>query len=206
MLKIWGRTNSINVQKVLWCCGELDLKFDRVDAGMQFGVNNTSEYRAMNPNGLVPTIDEDGFVLWESHAIVRYLGRKHGGGKVCPADERAAADADRWMDWFATTLWPNLRPVFWGLVRTPPEKRNMKEIEESTQKLGASFRIVDARLADRDYIAGKNFSMGDIPLGVGAFRWFNMSIERPALPNLERWYKRLSERPAYQQHCMAALT
>lgn len=206
MLKIWGRTNSINVQKVLWCCGELGLEYERIDAGMQFGVNNTPEYRAMNPNGLVPTIDEDGFVLWESHAIVRYLGRRHGGGKVWPTDDRTTSDADRWMDWYHTTLWPNLRPVFWGLVRTPAEKRNMKEIEENVKKLDAHFRIVDAQLEDRDYIAGESFTMGDIPLGVGAFRWFNVPITRPALPNLERWYRRLAERPAYQEHCMMPLT
>ena len=99
MLKIWGRRNSINVQKVLWCCGELGLPFDRVDAGLQFGVNNTPEYKALNPNGLVPTIDDDGYVRWESHAIVRYLARKHGTGTLLPQDARAAADADRWMEW-----------------------------------------------------------------------------------------------------------
>src|SRR3954465_8836451 len=143
MLKIWGRTNSINVQKVLWCCAELGLEYDRVDAGMQFGVNNTAEYKAMNPNGLVPTLDEDGFILWESHAIVRYLARKHGSGVLWPEDARTAADADRWMDWYNTTLWHNVRPVFWGLVRTPPEKRNMAEIEEHRKKLAANLGIVD---------------------------------------------------------------
>lgn len=206
MLKIWGRANSINVQKVFWCCGELGLAFERIDAGMQFGVNNTPEYRAMNPNGLVPTIDDEGFVLWESHAILRYLARKHDGGNLWPSDDRPAADADRWMDWYNTTLWPDLRPVFWGLIRTSPEKRNMNEIYENVQKLGAHFRIVDAQLKDRDYIAGRAFTVGDIPLGVAAFRWFNMSIERPALANVERWYKRLSERRAFQQHCMMPLT
>ena len=104
MLKIWGRTNSINVQKVLWCCGELGLDYERIDAGLAFGVNNTAEYKAMNPNGLVPTIDEDGFILWESHAIVRYLARKYGGGKLWPDDPRVAADADRWMEWYSTTF------------------------------------------------------------------------------------------------------
>lgn len=206
MLKIWGRNNSINVQKVLWCCGELGLAFDRIDAGMQFGVNNTPEYRALNPNGLVPTIDDDGFVLWESHAIVRYLARKHGSGKLWPSDDRAAADADRWMDWVNTTLWQNLRPVFWGLVRTPAEKRNMREIEENVQKLGTQLRVVDTQLAKRDYIAGNALSMGDIPLGVCAFRWFNMPIERPALPNLERWYASLTQRAAFREHCMLPLT
>ncbi|HEX2669973.1 MAG TPA: glutathione S-transferase family protein [Polyangiaceae bacterium] len=206
MLKIWGRKNSINVQKVLWCCGELALPFERTDAGMEFGVNNTPEYKALNPNGLVPTIDDDGFILWESHAIVRYLARKHGLGTLLPEDPRTAADADRWMEWYSTTLWLNLRPIFWTLVRTPPEKRNMAEVEEHRKKLAANFAIVDAQLATREYLAGSRFSMADIPMGVAAYRWFNMSIERPQHRNLERWYKRLCERPAFQMHCMLQLT
>jgi glutathione S-transferase len=206
MLKIWGRTNSINVQKVLWCCGELGLAYDRVDAGMQFGVNDTAEYKAMNPNGLVPTIDDDGFILWESHAIVRYLARKHGAGTLWPADARTAADADRWMDWYATTLWSNLRPIFWTLVRTPPEKRNMSEVEENRQRLASTLAIVDAQLRKRPYVAGDAFTMGDIPLGVAAYRWFNLPLERPALSGLEAWYKRVCERPAFKEKCMLPLT
>ena len=206
MLKIWGRTNSINVQKVLWCCGELGLEYERIDAGMQFGVNNTPEYRAMNPNGLVPTINDDGFVLWESHAIVRYLARKHAAGKLWPDDLRVTAEADRWMEWYSTTMWANVRPVFWNLVRTPPEKRDMALVEDHRKKWAANLEIVEANLATRDYMAGRSFSMGDIPIGVAAYRWFNMSIERPVLPHLERWYKRICERPAFRKHCMLPLT
>jgi glutathione S-transferase len=206
MLKIWGRKNSINVQKVLWCCGELDLPLERVDAGMEHGVNNTPQYKAMNPNGLVPTIDDDGFILWESHAIVRYLARKHGSGTLWPEDTHTAADADRWMDWYATTLWQNVRPVFWTLVRTPPEKRNMAEVEEHRKKLAANLAIVDAQLSTRDYLAGNGFSVGDIPMGVAVYRWFNLPIDRPDYRNLDRWYKRLCERPAFKQHCMLPLT
>ena len=206
MLRIWGRKNSVNVQKVLWCCGELGLAFERIDAGLQFGVNDTPEYKAMNPNGLVPTIDHDGFILWESHAIVRYLARLHGVGALWPDDARVAADAARWMEWYDTTLWLNLRPIFHGLVRTPPEKRNMAEIEDHRKKLATNFQIVDAQLAKREYLAGGNFTMGDIPLGVAAYRWFNLPIERPAMPNVERWYRRLCERPAFKQHCMLPLT
>jgi glutathione S-transferase len=206
MLKIWGRTNSSNVQKVLWCCAELGLSYERVDAGMQFGVNDTPEYKAMNPNALVPTIDDDGFVLWESHAIVRYLARKHGAGSIWPDDAHVCADADRWMDWYHTTLWPSMGPVFWNLIRIPPEKRNMALVEENRKKLVTSFAIVDAHLAGRDYIAGKTFTMGDIPMGIAAWRWFELPIERPALPNLERWYERMCERPAYAEHCMLTLT
>jgi len=206
MLKIWGRKNSINVQKVLWCCAELGLPFDRVDAGMQFGVNDTAEYRAMNPNGLVPTIDDNGFVLWESHAIVRYLARRHGMGTLWPSDSKAAADADRWMEWYSTTLWPAMRPVFWNLVRMAPEKRNMAEVAENHKKLTDYFGIADRELGRKTYMAGSAFSMGDIPLGVAAFRWYNLPVERPAHANLDRWYQRLCERPAFREHCMALLT
>lgn len=206
MLKIWGRKNSINVQKVLWCCAELGLAYERIDAGMQFGVNDTPEYRAKNPNGLVPTIEDDGFVLWESHAIVRYLARRHGMGTLWPSDARVAADADRWMEWYSTTLWLAMRPLFWNLVRTAPEKRNHAEVAENHKKLVDYFGIVDRELAGKSYMAGSAFSMGDIPLGVAAFRWYNLPIERPSYANLDRWYQRLCERPAFRDHCMAALT
>jgi len=206
MLKIWGRKNSINVQKVLWCCGELGLAFDRIDAGLDFGVNNTPEYRAMNPNGLVPTIDDDGFILWESHAIVRYLAHKHGRSKLWPDNLQTAASADRWMDWNNTTLWPMMRPVFWELVRVAPDKRNMAAVEENIRKLAGSLAIVDANLAGNKYMAGDVFSMGDIPIGVAAFRWFNLPIERTPLRNFEAWYQRICERPAFKQYCTAPLT
>lgn len=205
MLKIWGRTNSINVQKVLWCCAEIGVKYERIDAGMQFGVNNTPEYKAMNPNGLVPLIDDDGFVLWESHAIVRYLARKHGMGTLCPTDPKMAADADRWMEWYSTTLWNFMKPIFWNLVRTPPEKRNMAEVEDCRGKLAGCLAMADSHLAKQPYLAGKQFTMGDIPLAVIGHRWFNLPIERPALPNFERWFKQVAERPAFQQHCAAPL-
>ena len=179
MLKIWGRKNSINVQKVLWACGELALPIERIDAGMAFGVNNTPEYKAMNPNGLVPLMNDDGFLLWESHAIVRYLARKHGLGTLCPADAQAAADADRWMEWL---------------------------IESSLKLLTANFQLVDTWLAHHDYMAGAAFSMGDIPMGMSAFRWYNMNITRPTLKNLDAWYARLCVRPAFKEHAMLTLT
>jgi len=206
MLTIWGRTNSINVQKVLWCCGELGLKYDRIDAGMQYGVNNTPEYRALNPNGLVPTIDYDGFILWESHAILRYLCGIHGLGTLWPGTPRAFAEADRWMEWYNTTLWLSLRPVFWNLVRVAPEKRDMALVNESIKRLATNLEIADAHLAKNRYFGGKQFTMGDIPMGVAAFRWFNLPIDRPALKNLESWFARIVERPAFKKHCAAPLT
>jgi len=206
MLKIWGRKNSINVQKVLWCCGELGIKFERIDAGMEFGVNNTPEYRAMNPNGLVPTIDHDGFILWESHAILRYLCGLYGVGKLWPSALREFAEADRWMDWYHTKLWANLRPVFWQLVRVAPEKRDMPLVEENAKKLADHFAIADAHLTRNAYFGGKQFTMGDIPIGVAAFRWFNVPVERPKQPHFEAWFKRISERPAFREYCAAPLT
>ena len=206
MLTIWGRTNSINVQKVLWCCGELKIKYERIDAGLQFGVNNTPEYKAMNPNGLVPTINDDGFILWESHAIVRYLARKHGLGSLCPSEPKACADADRWMDWFATTVLPNLRPVFAELIRVAPDKRNMNLVNESRKKLAANMALLDAHLANRKYVIGEAFTMGDIPLGTAVQRWFNLPIEREPYRNLEGYYQRLQARPAFKQHVDLPLT
>jgi glutathione S-transferase len=206
MLKIWGRTNSINVQKVLWCCAELNLKYDRVDAGGKFGVNNTPEYLAMNPNGLVPTINDDGLILWESHAIVRHLARKHGKGGLWPADEKAQADADRWMEWYDTTLWLNLRPVFWNLVRVEPDKRDMKLVEESRKKMADNLKMVEANLSGRDYMAGAALTVGDIPMGVALHRWFLLPIERPDYPRLAAYYERLKKRPAFAAHCAGALS
>ena len=198
MLKIWGRTNSVNVKKALWCAEELGLKYERIDAGMQFGVVNTPEYRRMNPNGLVPTIEDDGFVLWESHAIVRYLAAKHGAGTLWPSDPRARADADRWMDW-AMTPWASIRPVFWGLLRTPPDKRDMQAIEASRAKAAEQLAILDAALAGKQYVAGQAFTMGDVPIGCHVQLWMRLPIERPSQPNLEAWFERLCARTAFKK-------
>ncbi|MGH8723552.1 MAG: glutathione S-transferase family protein [Burkholderiales bacterium] len=198
MLKIWGRVNSVNVKKVLWAAEELGLQYQRVDAGMQFGVVKTPEYRKLNPNSLVPTIEDDGFVLWESHSIVRYLGAKHGAGTLWPADLKQRADSDRWMDW-ATTFQASFRAVFWGLVRTPPEQRDMKLIEESRKRCGELLAIPDQALAGRPFFAGNALTIGDIPLGCHVHLWMRLPIERPEHPNLRRWFERLCARPAYKK-------
>jgi glutathione S-transferase len=199
MLKIWGRVNSVNVKKAMWCVGELGLPYEREDAGGQFGVVNTPEYRKLNPNGLVPTMVEDGFALWESHTIVRYLCAKHSTGKLCPSDLRARADAERWMDW-AFTFQRAMRDVFWGLIRTPPEKRDLKAIEEGAKKSHELAAMLDRVLADKPYVAGQSFTMGDIPIGAEVQRYLRVPIERPPLPNLEAWFARLRQRPPFVQH------
>jgi glutathione S-transferase len=205
MLKIWGRVNSVNVKKALWCVEELGLKYERVDAGMQFGVNQTPEYLGMNPTGLIPTIDDDGFTLWESHTIVRYLCAKHSAGSLWPTDLKARADAERWMD-FAFAFQSAMRAVFWGLIRTPPEKRDAKAIEDGVKKSIELASLLDKVLAGKAYIAGQVFTMGDIPIGCEVQRYMRVPIERPALPHLDAWFERLRERPAFLQHVDLPLT
>jgi glutathione S-transferase len=198
MLKIWGRVNSVNVKKVLWAMEELGVKYERIDAGMEHGVVKTPEYQKMNPNSLVPTIDDDGFVLWESHAIVRYLAAKHGAGTLWPADLKQRADSDRWMDW-AYTFQASLRAVFWGLIRTPAEKRDLKAIEEGKKRCGELLAIPDQALAHRPYVVGNSLTIGDIPLGCHVQLWMRLPIERPSQPNLERWFERLGTRAPFRK-------
>jgi glutathione S-transferase len=206
MLKVWGRRNSINVQKVLWCCAELDVPFERVDLGGPFGGNTDPDYLRLNPNGLVPTISDEGFVLWEANVIVRYLAAKHGAGSLWPGDLAVRADADRWMDWQMGTLWAAMRPVFVGLVRTRPEERDRTSIEAARKETAETWRILDSHLADRDYVTGSSFTMGDIPLGATAYRWLQLEVEGPPLPNVRAWYERLCERPGSRAHVMLPLS
>ena len=198
MLRIWGRTNSVNVKKALWCAEELGLKYERIDAGMQFGVVDTPEYRRMNPMGRVPTIDDDGFVLWESHSIVRYLCAKHSAGNLWPTDLRLRAGAERWMDW-AFSFQAAMRDVFWGLIRTPPEKRDAKAIEAGCKQSAGLAAMLDAHLAARPYVAGASFTMGDIPIGCEVQRWLRVPIERASQPHLEAWFERLRERLPFRK-------
>ena len=206
MLVIWGRDNSVNVQKVLWCCEELRLAYERIDAGGSFGVVNSPQYRALNPNGLVPTMEDEGFVLWESNAIVRYLAAKHASGNLWPTDLRRRAEADRWMDWENTTLWPALRPLFLGLVRTAPEKQDTRALDESRQRTVDALRIAESHLATREYLAGDTVTMGDIPLGCAIWRWLMLPIERPPLPHVQRWFDGLTRRSPYRKIVMLPLT
>lgn len=206
MLKIWGRASSVNVQKVLWCAEELGLPFERIDIGGPFGGNRDAAYLALNPNAVVPTIEDDGFVLWESNTIVRYLAAKHGMGRLCPSDVQRRADGERWMDWQLTTLNKDMVTLFWGLIRTAPEKRDTTAIAGALEALGDIWGRLDRHLADRAFIGGAALTMADIPAGALAYRWFNLQVKRPALPRLEAWYQRLTERPGYAKHVMIVMT
>ena len=206
MLKIWGRNNSVNVQKVLWCCEELGQQYQRLDAGGSFGVVNTPQYRALNPNGLVPTIEDGPFVLWESNTIVRYLTAKHSAGKLWPEDLKVRAEADKWMDWQVAMFWPTFRPLFWNLVRTPVDQRDEQAIEESRLKTAEVLGYLDAHLKNRAFVAGDELTMGDIPMGCAIWRWMALPVERPALANVQRWFEALRERAPYKSVVMLPVT
>jgi glutathione S-transferase len=199
MLKIWGRANSSNVKKVTWLCEEIGLPYERIDAGLNFGVVNTPEYRKLNPNGLVPTIDDEGFILWESNAIVRYLAARHAAGTICPADLKVRADAERWMDWSSTTLAPAFIPVFLALVRTSPEKRNLQAIEDGKKKTDDVLGRLDGALAGRKFLIGDQFGMADIALGPVVYLVQKVYPEHPNFANFDAWYARVSARPAFQK-------
>jgi len=205
MLTILGRKNSSNVQKVLWACDELQLDFQREDVGGPFGRNHAPDYLALNPNGLIPTLLDDGFVLWESHAIVRYLAAQHAPNLLHPDAPQQVALADQWMDWCQTTVLPVIRPVFWGLVRTPAEQRDLQAIANARDELAGLLGILDKHLSGSAYVAGDSFTMGDIPLGVMVYRWYTMDIERETFPHLARWYECLVDRSAFREYVMIGL-
>ena len=204
MRRVWGRANSSNVMKVVWTLEELRLPYERTDIGGPFGGNDRPEYRAMNPNGVIPTLEEDGFVLWESNVICRYLCAAHApDGALWPQDARSRANIDRWMDWQQTTLGPSQTVVFQGLVRTPPEKRDNAAIARGVERAGQAWALLDRQLAGRDWVAGPDFTLADIPLGPHAHRWFSFDIARPDTPHLRAWYDRLLARPAFHAHVAA---
>jgi len=200
-IRIWGRANSVNIQKVLWCLRELDVGYERIDAGMAFGRNHDPDYLAMNPNGRIPTLADGDFVLWESNSIMRYLVLAYGkGSPIYPAAPRQRAAVDRWLDWTLSTLQPVDRPVFWALVRTPVEKRDLVAIQKDADAEAIQWRIVEHQLTNRRFVEGDDFTIADIALGAYARRWFGVEgIRKPHFPHLERWFAQFAERPGFKQ-------
>ncbi|GAC1347573.1 MAG: glutathione S-transferase [Acetobacteraceae bacterium] len=201
MRQLLGRANSSNVMKVIWLLEEMGLPYERRDVGGKFGGNDTPEYRELNPNGVVPTLVEDEFVLWESNAILRYLAAAHPAGHALwPRELHARASVDRWMDWQQTTLGPPMTVVFWGLVRTAPEKRDAAAIEKAAARLGELYGMLDRVLAGSAYVGGAELTVADMAIGVHAHRWFSFEMPRPDQKHLRAWYDRLLARPAYKTH------
>jgi glutathione S-transferase len=206
MLKILGRNNSSNVQKVLWCCAELGLAFEREDYGGPFGKTKEEPYLTLNPNSVVPTVIDDDLVLWESNTIIRYLAAKHGEGTLLPADLGTRALGERWMDWQLSVINKFMPTVFMGLIRTAPEDRNNEAIATARDGYENAMAILDRYLGETAYVAGADFSLGDIPVGIMAYRWFNLDIKRKDLPNLKRWFDLIGTRPGYKEHVEIGLS
>ena len=207
MLRVWGRTNSSNVMKVLWLLDELGLRYERIDAGREFGRTDTPAYRAMNPLGLVPTLEEDGFSLFESNAILRYLCNAHAPhSPLYPAAARARGTVDAWLDFQQTALNRPQSVVYLGLVRTAPEQRDHAAIAAATTEAGRIWGILDRRLADRPYVTGAELTIADIAFAPHVHRWFAMPIARSDSPHLHAWYQLLLQRPGCRTHVAQPLT
>ncbi|PRD41521.1 glutathione S-transferase [Phyllobacterium phragmitis] len=206
MLKIWGRSNSTNVKKALWAAAELGLDYEHVMAGGAHGVVDTPEYRALNPNGLVPVIEDDGFVLWESNAIVRYLAAKYGADMLWIDDAAKRADAEKWMDWASTTVIGPFTDIIWHTVRLPEDKRDPAIQARGVAAFAKALEIPEKVLSGQPWLSGTEFGIGDIPLGVFVYAWMELPLDRPDLPHIAAWYERLKERPAYAKSVMTPLT
>ncbi len=203
MLTVWGRPSSFNVQKVLWLVDELGLTHEHIPAGGDFGGLDTADFLAMNPHGQVPVIKDGTVVVWESHAILRYLAACYGQGRFWNADPAERSQADRWMDWSQASLQPDfLMGVFWGFCRTPEHLRDAAAVAVKVARCAAHMRLLDRVLAGRRYLGGEEPTLADIPAGTALYRYFGLEIERPSVPNLEAWYRRLQDRPAYRERVM----
>ena len=206
MLRIWGRANSINVQKVVWAAAELEVPFERIDAGGAYGGLDDPSFRAKNPNRRIPVVENGEVIVWESHAILRYLGAVHGAGTLWPTAPVARAPVDMWLDWYHTEGYTHLRDVFWQLIRTPAAERDHGLIEQQRAALDPKLAIPDAQLRETAFIAGEHFTIADIAMGLLVHRWYRLDVARTAYPALQRWYDELSRRPAFQEYCAAPLT
>lgn len=205
-ITIWGRTNSGNVQKVLWLCDALGIPYQRVDAGGAFGVNDTPEYRAMNPMGLVPLVKAGDLVLWESNAILRTLADLHGGERLYPRDPVRRAPVERWLDWGLGTLHPTMQPLYWQLVRTPEAERDPARVQSLIAGATRLWGILDGALAGRSHIAGDALTLADISMASWLHRWMHLPVDRPAMPNLEAWHARLGAESGYRRWVDIPLT
>lgn len=206
MLKIWGRKNSVNVKKALWCAEELALPYDQIDAGGAFGKVSEPEYKKLNPNELVPTLEDNGFVVWESNTIVRYLAARYGDGSLYPTDVQKRAAAEQWMDWATSSVAAPFRDVFWNMIRTAAPDRDMAAVASGIARCSRLFAIADSVLRDRAYLSGDDLTVSDIAVGPFVYTWFAMPIEHPNLPHLRAWYERLAKRPAFIRTVMHPLT
>jgi glutathione S-transferase len=211
MLKIWGRATSSNVQKLLWFCAEVGIPYQRIDAGLAFGITKTPEYLAMNPNGLVPSIEDDGLILWESNTILRYLANKHQQFTWYSQDLKQRAIVEKWMDWSNSSLTTVITPIMWQLFRTPIEQRDQRLLLSSAEKSTQMINILEGHFAKLRFAAGDAPTLADIPMAIQAYRWSIMPWEQlnyqaPERPNVRAWLDRLAERPVFRDTVMIGLS
>ena len=202
MLEVWGRKNANQVIQVLWALSELGVEYKRHSIGTESGDLETAEYKSLNPNSKIPTIRDNGFVMWESHAIILYLAKEYGLGGLYPKDSQKAAISDQWMTWSTDSFMGTFFPVFWQLVRTEEKDRDYLKIAEMAKQSSDILKVLDDHLVSNNFVAGSEFTFGDIPLGVLIHKYFVLDIERPQLSVVEAWYERLSERPAFKEHAL----
>jgi glutathione S-transferase len=198
-LRLWGHPKSINVQKVLWALDELDLEFEGIDAGGKFGRVKDADFLTLNPNGLVPTLEDDSAVIWESNAILRYLATKYGSAPFLPTDLAQRARADAWTDWNNNTFWEQVRPIQIQLVRTPEQQRDRQLVAGAVERVNAAVAILERELTRKPFLAGDDFTFGDIPVATTAQRWFNLPIARPEVKAVSAWYERVKQRAGFQR-------
>ncbi|HWV21741.1 MAG TPA: glutathione S-transferase family protein [Devosia sp.] len=206
MLTIWGRKTSSNVQALMWCVGELGLAYERHDVGHRYGGNDTPEFLAMNPNGTVPVLQDGiGEPIWETGAILRYLAARYGAPEFWPGDPAQRAPVDQWAEWAKLNVTLSFTgPVFWRVVRTAPSKRDPAAIAAALAKFNAILAIAEAQLGRHDFLAGPALTPADIQFGHVLYRYFDIEIERPDWPNIERYYRALTQRAAFREHVMVS--
>ncbi len=206
MMILHGRDSSSNVQRPMWLLHELGIEFEQRQIGWKHGGNKEASYLAHNPNGLVPTLEDNGFFVWESNTISRYLASKYRAESMYPGDLKRRAIVEQWMDW-GITLTQAITPAFWGIMRVAQAERDLGAIQRSCESMDKLMRVLDAALRDRPYLLGDEFTLADIANGINVYRWYNVPFQQvgfeiPTLPNLQRWYERLQTRPAYQKVVM----
>jgi glutathione S-transferase len=205
MLQVLGRASSSNVQKVMWLLAEMKLPCERLDFGGSFGGNKDRPYLQMNPNGLVPTLIDGDWIVWESNTILRYLANRHQPNAFYPPDARGRSMVERWMDWQLGTLNGGITPLFQAIVRTPPDRRDPQLIAQHRERTAASLRLLDEVLALHPFVAGEHLTLADIALGASVYRWFELPVDRENTQSLQRWYRDMQARPGFREHVMVGL-
>ena len=201
MIRIMGRASSINVRKVLWACAEMEIPFEREDWGAGFKSTRTPEFLALNPNAMVPVIQDDDFILWESNSIIRYLAARYNASSLYPHEARARARVDQWIDWQASDLNKSWSYAFMSLVRHSPEHQDSQALAAACKDWSRHMEILNRQLESTGaYVAGHEFSLADIPVGLSVNRWFETPLAHPDFPAVSDYYERLSHRPGYLLH------